>query len=842
MEFAVCPSCRQSVLDDDAVECPFCGAPMKGGKGGAAPKPAGGPAAAKPGTAAGVKPGAVGKAKPGAGGGDDLPFDTPASPFGSQQLQASPRPGRGRDFEIRCPMCETVGYIPESAAGQTVKCANSKCLVPLFQAPQKVAAPPPPKPKAQPRYVLVGGLTVAVVAVGGGLAYYFATLPSAPQVAAPSKVVLSEEDRRLLFGTGDSTPTNAGPPPGTGVSGGALPVGANGGNPQIGTGSNAPGSTADNTPDVDVTSPEFTAQLFKECAQLALQGQQNRSKPFCRLLTMEMAAIRGDQVAAKEQLEAFNRVGKDVIFYRIPGLVELAWTQFNAKSTAEAKKTVQQALQDAAKLPKVGRNRLTVASRLAAVALAVGLESEADQLLATHSDQGEEGLLAEQVQVAVATGRYDISDELRSQPVIERGVPVIGATVGSLVARGQPLVALNWLRKQATVEAKMAGLVRFADARWAAMPADGPADAVLTEIETDLKELPAERQALIHARLGLMALRNGQRAIAKTLLESAAAAANQVAEATEFTLPTAPKEFQRLKLPSAASGQVAFSGLAETILLAARLGEKERVETLTRRSVKLARSLGPTLSRFQQLQDEFDQLGPTAMRERLKETLELKSNDQARQELEQYRSRLGELKLGAELRSSLIEALYARLIDEGQATLVWDDLRVRVQERDADRNEPWGRSSLGALLEQAFQSADLAAEQRAFRAVWPTLPGAKDKLALPLDREVRAKVMAGEVAAAAKALTGAKLDPVDRDRTALSIATAFQSPAELDARLKFVSQLDDSVLREELFQLVAALASRQQQHQAIWKQFGATVQVTEKLSLARGLIAGLPKS
>src|SRR5947208_14063 len=31
MDLPTCPACKQSVLDDDAVECPFCGAPMKGG-------------------------------------------------------------------------------------------------------------------------------------------------------------------------------------------------------------------------------------------------------------------------------------------------------------------------------------------------------------------------------------------------------------------------------------------------------------------------------------------------------------------------------------------------------------------------------------------------------------------------------------------------------------------------------------------------------------------------------------------------------------------------------------------------------------------------------------------
>ncbi|MCY2967534.1 MAG: hypothetical protein NT069_28540, partial [Planctomycetota bacterium] len=31
MDLLTCPTCKQSVLDEDAAECPFCGSPMKAG-------------------------------------------------------------------------------------------------------------------------------------------------------------------------------------------------------------------------------------------------------------------------------------------------------------------------------------------------------------------------------------------------------------------------------------------------------------------------------------------------------------------------------------------------------------------------------------------------------------------------------------------------------------------------------------------------------------------------------------------------------------------------------------------------------------------------------------------
>ncbi|MDB5389508.1 MAG: hypothetical protein JWM11_5154, partial [Planctomycetaceae bacterium] len=70
-----CPACKQSVLDDDAVECPFCGANMKTGKGAKA-KPAAGSAPAK----------TVPRAEPAAA----------SKPAASTSKPSSPKPSKAR--------------------------------------------------------------------------------------------------------------------------------------------------------------------------------------------------------------------------------------------------------------------------------------------------------------------------------------------------------------------------------------------------------------------------------------------------------------------------------------------------------------------------------------------------------------------------------------------------------------------------------------------------------------------------------------------------------------------------------------------------------------------------
>jgi len=122
MDLPTCPSCGQSVLDDDATDCPFCGASMS--------------SAAKS-KAAGGKP-APQKATPKKQPTNDDPFAIEQAPTSKKVVLCSRKPMKGRLHRVVCPMCDTQGFIPQAAIGRQVKCANTECLVPIFTA-QKMA-------------------------------------------------------------------------------------------------------------------------------------------------------------------------------------------------------------------------------------------------------------------------------------------------------------------------------------------------------------------------------------------------------------------------------------------------------------------------------------------------------------------------------------------------------------------------------------------------------------------------------------------------------------------------------------------------------------------------------
>ncbi|MEX0703629.1 MAG: hypothetical protein WD069_16150, partial [Planctomycetales bacterium] len=187
MDLPVCPACGQSVLDDDASECPFCGASMSGKPGAA--KPAGGtsaaappsksaPAAASGKASAGTKPAAAGKhvarsAAPGQPGRADREEIAAAGIRGEAPKTAAtvqPRKSPNATLPVKCPMCETSGFVPLRAAGQPVRCANPDCLVPVFTAPAPPPKPVRPAPVAVPSKAGKRMAVIATVSVLGSLA------------------------------------------------------------------------------------------------------------------------------------------------------------------------------------------------------------------------------------------------------------------------------------------------------------------------------------------------------------------------------------------------------------------------------------------------------------------------------------------------------------------------------------------------------------------------------------------------------------------------------------------------------------------------------------------------
>lgn len=348
MDLPTCPACGQSVLDDDAQDCPFCGAAMDGSS------PAKKPAAPAAGGAAAAKSGSRPAAK--AAPENDDPFAIAQQPTGQKVLQCAPRPMKGRLTKVACPMCETPGFIPKAALGRQVRCANRECLVPVFTAAAPDAADAAPKapsrasseesrprPKAAPSdkkpYVLYG-IIGAVLLVGTGVLIAVLNKPAPTELGAAD---LSK------FNFNDS---------------GTEPE-------------DTEATTAAETKVPEVVDYQAQAvALVEDMIQTARINAGNRDKAFCRRLTGDAFLRLGlDERASTEFAQmavVASNAGIDTAYYQISPLLSEYWKHLRAGDQAAADQKFSAAKALADQIPKRGAIAVESTIAMAAAMVAAG--------------------------------------------------------------------------------------------------------------------------------------------------------------------------------------------------------------------------------------------------------------------------------------------------------------------------------------------------------------------------------------------------------------------------------------------------------------------------------------
>ncbi|MEK6259851.1 MAG: hypothetical protein AABP62_14625, partial [Planctomycetota bacterium] len=633
MDFPVCPACGQSVIDDDVDDCPFCGSSMKAKPGAkpSAPKPAAassakpGAAPSKPGAAAASKPTTPGKgspanksggAKPGAA--DDFPFDADL-PSGKSAIQAMPNATKQRSLKVICPMCETAGYVVPTAAGQEVKCANPKCMVPVFKAPAVVVEAPPPPPKKSNLVPILGLTVVVAVVIGLGIFVLPGLLASKPKPPG-----LSDEDKEMLAEMKGNSAT---------------------------TKSNNSANKTVTTPDTPKTgetkadtgpksTDEVIADTLKQLSEACLVGdRRQRSKPYCRQLAAEANALAGDVTAAREHLKQLEVVGRDVPYYRILPNLELFWREWMDGDKAASGKSLDAALADAPKIPKVGRNQMEIAGRLAAALAAAGRIPDALSVLQGHQAADADGQLAARVQMA-SDGRLARLTSARA--VLPWSAPQAMAATSTLVARGQSAAARDWAMAQPNDEAKSECLAIWAEgvARSQAQP--GSADSN-KEIADAVKALAPPLAARVWARAasGRFAAKDAADTtamlkVARDLLATVAAPSDpimpEIKQTTKYVVPAAAPLVQA----ATAAAEIAF-------VQSLSADSRKDAEASLDLALQFARGLAPGWPAASQRSNEAEQLGANGLIGLLKRELSLKTDDEGRLAVGKYRRALAEI-------------------------------------------------------------------------------------------------------------------------------------------------------------------------------------------------------
>lgn len=830
MDLPSCPACGQSVLDEDAEDCPFCGASMSG-KPGAKPSAPAATSGSSPGKSAGTKKSKAASEKPEKPSSDD-PFDV-ASPTTRKAVQLLPKPSKGKLHRIQCPMCETAGFQSKKAAGREVRCANKECLVPIFTAPPDESAEEAKAAAAAEAEALAAeaaskglsigayiGIAVVSAAVLGGGAFFLTSEPASKELTVEEQLALARQQ-------------NGNPPP---------PV----------TPTQDPGTTGDpDKPDEPVVPPkpvgppiaEIRATSLKLMAYTSLQRDRNQRKPFCRRLTAEAYAISGDFPGVTQQLTQLDKVGSQLKYYRILPLVQIAWKHLENGNSAGATTAVADALPLVRDLPTFGTDATDTITELATVLVAMDRAAEAATLLEKRNDSGPLGQFLEARLRSESFAKLSFDRAVSMRPVTGWSAPQWVAITVSLVAKGMPDKALAFAKQapdQAAVEDCLSG---WAEASLIAAAGDQP----LATIGSTIQSLDKTAQARIQSRCALTLQGIGQAQQAKAPLSQA----KQLLGTAGAPLTV---DIQRLKagaevtLPDQPSIRRQALAAAELAHAEAVLGNADASWESVLLTMDFVRMMAPALSLANQPFEELQQRGEAAITGELKALKNLLTDDEARIAYQNYRNRARQLRSAAEARFALQEEILTEVLEWGFADQIWAEVQKRNDAGTGDAREPWFETNLAKALYNDFKFQRHAAKEAEVETA--VTKDALNELSAP---RIIARIQSDEKAAGSTPEAVANVlanflrihkDEADKrwqQETMLRLVSRLiRSDRRMDA-LKLVAAIKDVQTRELAYELAGQeITARGNVVEVFEFAKSADIIPPEKVALLRGFIGALP--
>lgn len=841
-----CPACQQSVLDDDAVNCPFCGANMKTGKGGGkapAPKVVPKPAAKSSSSAANAPtPAATPKAAPSKAAAknqeqeidSDDPFGVDAA-SNSRALPLAARPAKGKTVRLICPMCETAGFAGPEVAGQEVKCCNDQCAMPIFTAPKgagaaagadprtpatgmKTGAAPPAK-KASPAMLMAA--VSSMLLAGGGLWYFVFNEPAGIK-PSPAPPQTSNNNPGPVTATDPKTEKPTEPTP-------------------------AEKAQAD--------GEKLRRTILPVMVELSRETAKNRSKHVCRRLTAEAYVEAGDPVVAQENIDQLLKLLPKLAYHQVPPLTHLAWRELAAGNAAAAKTAMDAALKAAPELPTVfSRLTFDATTDLAALLFVSGRVADAQNLMNAEGvlPSGSSGTLAALSRRSRLLYSYDLDEAAATLPVIPWKSPQWVVTTMTLVLRGHADKGAAWLKLAPDAQTKADCWAVWGDSVVAANFAD--ATSKDEPITTALKDESPATQARVWARVAAARLAAKQPVAANKAVASAAAALQTLPVPKDFVL-LEMKELMKLQLTDATTPRLNAIAAAEVARSQTLLGQNEVAAKTLAASLQHLRGQAPCPFAAGKLFDATSR-DINEVKKQLKNALNLKTKDQEQQALTTYREKCRLAFDAANARFALQTEILKAAVDWPLVDAVWTEASAHSAEGtpDAER-EDFLKTNLSVRLGQRLRAAGKTDQARQCENAVTT--GELTDVRDTLQRETADEVQkGGDVASIAQRLAahefksaeGEKASSEDPEWTllwGLRLACRLAKAGKTDKAFDLISGFNKDMLwREEGYEMLAAMtAKKPAAAEPIWKKYRpALLTPTEKIAIFRGLCAGLSSS
>ncbi|HET6324874.1 MAG TPA: hypothetical protein VFG04_09250 [Planctomycetaceae bacterium] len=840
------------MLDDEAELCPFCGAPLKKGASSAvkaapaqrptAPssRPASsskGPSSKTPAAPAGAspsRPSPTNKPAPSGRPGDpgtakksfaqekeaaEVSARNAANEALSESFQVDTSAGRDvpaasrqrsqtRSYKVRCPMCETVGYVPRSSAGKDIRCANRECMVPIFTAPrpEKKVEEEEVRPKRlTAKNILLSLSAVAFLAFAGWNFFRgFQDTPKGDRKKEESTVVNPGNRPPVTDKSKEPTDVVAGP-----VA--AKPL----------------------------TVDEERGPALALMSIAAEDKSHNRSRPLSERLTAHTAVDCGNLEMAGKFLDQLQKAENGLSFYRVSPLTAIAWRQLKSGDRAAAAKTLDDSLSAAADLPIEGVFSINSTASLAAALTVAGREKNALALLQKYPSSGPTGRLAAAEVRATAWNTYDIDLEDGQRPLIDAASIQLPIAVEITVAAGYPKEALQLAQSAPDPSLKTECEVAWLEAVQRAKSGHDNKPAAAPDADAVLAKLPPAAQARCHARFGLLKLRDKDRAGAETELKAALAALGSAKAGHEFQLPSV-EEVYRWQPSDPGPARRDALAFAEIAHLQAGLGQTENANRNLGTALDCLRASAPSPSAVD-AKERINRGDRAGLRSRLRAALKL-SESRVEQAASQYGTNLKTLGEAANTRFGLEVEILDTALSWAEPAEVWKLIGKRMTAGDPDRREPFLTTPLPWLLivrlkfrKEAGDADHVAAIEKVV-ADTPANPVARLAAAIPQAKEGDPS----DLVTYLKSIEGAERS--DRERIELILADRLIANGQFAKAFEFTRKLEDPVMKEEGMLWSTALACRLGQAQEVKQVLRASNSSflpTELVSAWRGFLIGL---
>lgn len=815
MDFRICPACKSSVLEDDVQDCPFCGASMSGKPSAAKPKPAvpatppskpvkspSGPAAA-PTAAKKASPQAVPASKP--EGGENDPFDVDTTAI-RKAVKLIPKPIKNRTYEVKCPMCETIGYMDPEFAGKDVQCCNPECIVPVFKSPRrKVEEAPKEAPDHRNLKIAVGG-TVAVIALGTAVWYFILR-------EEPKPVVNNEEP--IVKPTIE------------------LPT----------------------LPDQKVTKVEAPTFTLGEIRNQALariveqSRQRGRNAAYAAHLASDTLASVGKLKEAQDQLRRLQDLGKATIYYQVQPLVEIGWRQLIGNNAAGANESAAAAVAKAKDMSQYTRDSHDAGIALGSLLIALDRHDDAEALIKQHQNQGDKGAMSAIFRAAVAGKSFDVERESLYSWHAVMPEPMRVGIVETLVSRGQETKALAFAKGVSHPASREACLAAWAG-RLTALKVAGANNRIREVVGAE--GMTATARCRIWSAVSSAALAANDRPLAESSLESALAAAREIPSPTgPLDIPSKGtimknQEKPNVGLPDSGPAHAAALAFLDLAGIQLALGRDAAAWDSLRTSVEQTRQSAPGPIATQAAYDEC-QKDQALVKRDLASLLKLTADIEITRAFNRYRGLVQKIDGLADDGQALRVQILRAVAERGLRRQIWDYALAEANAAEINRKQPYLDSTLPGLIKAFAQQAPDPELVMSVDGAFETSRVAVD----PIDGlyfAAEKMIAAGDWKNAAESIKQAYRGDVnsqqpDRlDLLAHRLTSRVIASRPLPDIYEFIQGLFDGEYKQDAFLLLAGGSVGRGQAPELWRLIepARDLDPVDRVACYRGFVAAIP--